>query len=421
MRGVTVDAPRGTTPGPTAVGRSFMALYALAFMSTSLVLVAPLLVTLALKVESLVGSDRAPRSLALVTGVGALVAMVGNPMFGRISDRTTSALGRRRPWMLVGLAGGDGGVTVVGLAPNVATVLAGLFEAQLFFIPLLADEDPVQPEHHPMSQRGLVSGILGVCLPTAAIAGTFLVQLFSGHQLAMFLAPCALGAGFIVLFAVVLDDPPHPVSEQPAWSLREVVGTFYVAPRKHADFAWAFASRFLFVLAYAFLVTYQTYFLLDRVGTAKDDVPHQLFLATLAQSLVVIVASVVGGRLSDRWDRRKGFVLVAALIYGGALFAVAAATSFAGFVAGMAVSGLGFGLYVAVDLALVTDVLPDRENPAKDLGVLNIAGALPFFVAPALAPAVLALGHESYAVLYAVAGCCAIGGAAAIMPIKGVR
>jgi MFS family permease len=100
---------------------------------------------------------------------------------------------------------------------------------------------------------------------------------------------------------------------------------------------------------------------------------------------------------------------------------VALATSFAGFVAGMALSGLGFGLYVAVDLALVADVLPDQENPAKDLGVLNIAGALPFFVAPAVAPAVLALGHQSYAVLYVVAGCCAIAGAVAILPVKGVR
>jgi predicted MFS family arabinose efflux permease len=120
----------------------------------------------------------------------------------------------------------------------------------------------------------------------------------------MFLAPCAIGAVFIVLFAVTLDDPPHPDLQQPGWSLRELAGTFYVAPRQHADFMWAFASRFLFVLAYAFLVTYQTYFLLDRIGTTKDDVPHQVFLATLAQSLVVVVASLAGGRLSDRWDRR---------------------------------------------------------------------------------------------------------------------
>ena len=58
----------------------------------------------------------------------------------------------------------------------------------------------------------------------------------------------------------------------------------------------------------------------------------------------------------------------------------------------MALAGLGFGVYVAVDLALVADVLPDGSSTAKDLGVFNMAGALPFSVAPALAPFVLSLG-----------------------------
>jgi MFS family permease len=87
----------------------------------------------------------------------------------------------------------------------------------------------------------------------------------------------------------------------------------------------------------------------------------------------------------------------------------------------MAIAGLGFGIYMAVDLALVADVLPDKASTAKDLGVLNIAGALPFSVAPAIAPAILAIGSGSYGVLYAVAGVCAIVGAFAILPVKAVR
>ena len=91
------------------------------------------------------------------------------------------------------------------------------------------------------------------------------------------------------------------------------------------------------------------------------------------------------------------------------------------FLAPCAIGGLGFGVYVAVDLALVVDVLPDKDNAAKDLGVFNIAGALPFSIAPAIAPAILAVGGGSYGVLYAVAGICAIIGAVAILPGKGVR
>jgi MFS family permease len=177
----------------------------------------------------------------------------------------------------------------------------------------------------------------------------------------------------------------------------------------------------MFVLAYAFLVTYQAYYLLDKLGSAKADVPQQIFLGTLAQSAVIVAASLIGGRLSDRTGRRKVFVLTASIVYGMALFVIAIASSFSGFLVGMAIGGLGFGVYVAVDLALVVDVLPGKNSAAKDLGVFNIARALPFSIAPAIAPVILAMGGGSYAVLYAVAGLCAILGAFAVLPVKRVR
>ena len=402
------------------VGPRFAWLYAAAFTGTCLVLVAPLLVTLALKVNSLVGAERAPEGLALVTGVGGLVAMVANPFFGKLSDRTSSRLGMRRPWMVIGLLGGSLGVLVVALAPSIPVVLAGWCLAQMLNNALLAAMVAVLPDQVPTAQRGLVSGVLGVCLPVASVGGTYLVQLFTGNQLAMFLVPCAVGGFFVLLFALTLDDRRLARAEKPAWSLRELAGTFYVSPRQNPDFAWAFVSRFLFVLAYAFLTTYQAYYLLQEVGSAEADLPRQIFLGTLAQSALVAVASVVGGRLSDRTGRRKVFVCVAALVYGSALFLLAIASDFDGYLVGMAVGGLGFGLYTAIDLALVADVLPSEDN-AKDLGVLNIAGALPFSVAPALAPFVLSIADGDYGVLFGVAGTCAVLAGAAILRVRRVR
>jgi MFS family permease len=87
----------------------------------------------------------------------------------------------------------------------------------------------------------------------------------------------------------------------------------------------------------------------------------------------------------------------------------------------MAIGGLGFGMYMAVDLALVVDVLPDRKHAAKDLGVINIAGALPFTLAPGIAPAILHLSGGNYGILFTVAGACAIIGATAVLPITSVR
>ena len=409
------------SPAAHRVGWGFISLYTLAYISTSLMFIAPLLVTLALKVDSLVGIERAPDSLALVAGIAALLAVFGNPFFGKMSDRTSSRLGMRRPWMVIGLMGGSLGILVVALAPSIAVVLVGWCLAQLFFNALLAAMVAVLPDQVPAAQRGLVAGVLGVCTPIASVSGTFLVKLFTGNQLAMFLAPCAIGGFFILLFAVTLKDRRLARADKPAWSLREFARTFYVNPRKNPDFAWAFVSRFMFVLAYAFLVTYQAYYLLDKIGSAKAEVPQQIFLGTLTQSVVVVAASLIGGKLSDRTGRRKIFVLTASVVYGAALFVIAIASSFNGFLVGMAIGGLGFGIYVAVDLALVVDVLPDKNNAAKDLGVFNMAGALPFSIAPGIAPAILAVGGGSYAVLYGVAGVCAIVGAVTILPVKRVR
>jgi MFS family permease len=408
-------------PEPSEVSRTFLMLYALSYFGTCLLLIAPLAVTLALKVNHLVGAAAAPRSLAVVVGAGSVVALIGSPLCGRLSDRTSSRLGMRRPWMVGGLVGGTFGVLTVATAPNVTLVVLGWCVAQLFFNAVLAVHVAVLPDQVPVAQRGIAAGVLGVCLPVASVGATFIVKVFSGHQVAMFLLPCAVGGLFILVFAAMLNDRRLPPTDQPNWTVRELAGTFYVNPRRNPDFAWAFLSRFLLVMAYAFLTTYQVYYLLQHLHRSEAEIPNLVFLGTLAQSGAVVAASLVGGRVSDRAGRRKVFVLIAGLGYGSAMILLSMASTFTVFLVAMAVSGLGFGLYFAVDLALVADVLPNPDNAAKDLGVFNYAGALPFAVAPAVAPAILTLGGGSYGFLYAVAALCAGAGALAVLPIRAVR
>lgn len=403
------------------VGGGFIAGYALSYAGGALLFLGPLLVSLALKVNDLVGIEEAPRSLALVTGVGSLLALVSNPLFGRLSDRTTSRFGMRRPWMLIGLAGGIAGTLTIAWASSVAAVLVGWCVAQVFLNAVLAAQAAVLPDQVPSAQRGLVSGVLGICLPVASVAATYLVQLFDGAAWGMFLAPAAVGSLAVLVFAATLRDRRLDPVDRPAWSLRELAGTFYVSPLRHPDFAWAFASRFLLVTGYAFLVTYQAYYLIEELGRAEAEVPHLIYVGTLVSSATLVVASLVSGRLSDRLGRRKVFVAAAAAGYAVGLVVVATASGVGGYLLGMGIGGLGFGIYMAVDLALVADVLPQSGSFAKDLGVLNIAGALPFAVAPALAPVVLQAGGGSYAVLYGVAAACALAGALAILPVRGVR
>ena len=144
-----------SSPAAHRVGWGFISLYTLAYMSTNLLFLAPLLVTLALKVDSLVGNQRAPASLALVAAVGALLAMVANPFFGRMSDRTASPLGMRRPWMVSGLVGGSLGIGIIALAPSIPVVLLGWCITQVCFNALRHHRSVCHParEAGPMSLR----------------------------------------------------------------------------------------------------------------------------------------------------------------------------------------------------------------------------------------------------------------------------
>jgi MFS family permease len=83
------------------------------------------------------------------------------------------------------------------------------------------------------------------------------------------------------------------------------------------------------------------------------------------------------------------------------------------------VLGLGFGVFVAVDYALLTEVLPDLDDSGRDLGIINIASALPQVVAPVIAALVVSsLG--GYPVLYLLAAGVTVAGALLVNRIRGV-
>ena len=184
-----MTATSSTTPQPIAVravGWRFVSLYALAYMSTCLLFLAPLLVSLALKVNSLVGLDAAPNSLALVAGAGAAVAMFTNPFCGKLSDRTSSRFGMRRPWIVGGLVGGTLGVLVVATRADHPGRPRGMVRGTGGLQRAPCRLGGGAPDQVRVDQRGMVAGILGVCLPVASVAGTFLVTLFTGEP-----SPCS--------------------------------------------------------------------------------------------------------------------------------------------------------------------------------------------------------------------------------------
>jgi MFS family permease len=403
------------------VGWGFIAVYALAYIGTWLALLTPVLITLALRVRELAPAD-APVKQSLVLGVGAFFALIGNPLFGRLSDRTTSRFGMRRPWLLGGVLCGSAALLLIATADSITTVLIGWCLAQLAFNAVLAAIIAVLPDQIPAAQRGTVAGVLGICLPLGQVSGTFVVQSVASSTLLMFMVPAAIGMLSVLLLVVVLPDRRLRTEQLPPLGASDLREIYWVSPRLHPDFAWAWLSRLLLVLGTAFINTYQPFYLIDKLGQSAADTPGLIFKSILVQATAIVAVSIVCGRLSDAIGRRKVFVWTGGLVYAVGLWIIAAAPDYSVFLLGMATTGLGHGIYFSVDLALVTEVLPNRwRDAAKDLGILNVANALPQALAPALGPFILAFSGSNYTWLYAVAGFIALLAAVTILPVKSVR
>lgn len=403
------------------VGWGFITLYALAYTGTWLALLTPILVTIALKVRYL-APETAASSLSLVLGFGAFFALVGNPLFGRLSDRTTSRFGMRRPWLIGGVICGALSLLLIATANSVPVVLVGWCLAQLSFNAVLAAIIAVLPDQVPPAQRGTVAGVMGVCLPLGQVSGTFLVHSVSTSTLLTFMLPASICVVLVFVFAFTLRDRQLAPGEVESLGWRDVVAIYWVSPRQYPDFGWTWLSRLLLVLGTAFLNTYQPFYLIDKLGHTESQLPTLIFQGILVQTVAIVAVSILGGRLSDAIGRRKVFVVVGGVVYAVGLWVIAAAADYPAFLLGMTLTGIGHGIYFAVDLALVTDVLPNRwRDAAKDLGIFNVANALPQAIAPAVAPVILALSGGNYTWLFAIAGSIALMASVTILPVKSVR
>lgn len=407
---------------PTA-RRGFIALYALGYVGAYIALITPVATTLALKVGELDPAGK-ETSLGLISAIGALVAIISNALSGALSDRTRSGLGRRRPWIIAGSIGGVVALAIVGFAPNLVIATLGWILAQLTLNMVLAALQALLPDQVPLEQRARVSSVLGISQQVSPLLGigiAYGVQAAGGGIGLMFLVPGIIGALMLALLVAKITDVPHEVAGR--FTFAEFVRGFRIDKGKGADFGWAWFGRFFVILGFAVYTTYQVYFIGDRLKVTGSDVVLTQLYALLIFSAVLTVSAIVSGRISDRTGRRKIFVFLAAAIVGVGLTLLALTTSLPMFFVAASVMGVGIGAFFAVDLALITDVLPDKEHKAaKDLGIFNIANSLPQSVAPAIAPLFLAIGGGgNYTALFIAGGVFAVIGAVLIAPIRAVK
>lgn len=414
-------------PSPTASApkekakANVIATMVLARLGLLTALSVPIVAGMTLKVQSLVSPTDVASTLGFVISMGAFAALLFDPVFGRLSDRTIGRFGRRRPWLVAGALGLLVSLTVIAMAPNVVVLGIGWFFAQALGNAAVAAHTASLADQVPQWQRGKVSGMIGIASQAATLGAAYSASLFGQNMLLLFLVPGVLSLVLVLVFAFVLPDQPmerRPASEG---GLRTAFKTFWVNPVKHPDFAFAWVSRFLVVLAMFMFVTFRLLYLQQDLGLSKQDAAGALATGVLVYTLALVTAGQIAGWISDRLGRRKVFIWTSAVIFGIGTWMLSLAGSTSGFYWAELVIGVGFGIYIAVDLALVIDVLPNPDDTAKDLGVFNIAMAGPQTLAPAVSAALLTMGGGSYNLLLAVAAGVALLGALTILPVKKVR
>jgi MFS family permease len=354
-------------------------------------------------------------NLAFTTSVSFAVAIVVQPVIGTLSDRTRGRLGRRAPWMLGGAVAATLTLAVLGHLDTVAAVTVCWVGVQISFNAILAPASAVMPDRIPVQRRGVASAAIGSgFMAGAAIAVAVAGQVAGNLPLAYTAFGLAVLVG-VVLFVLVNPDRTRSPVDGPR------PAAFWVDPRRHPDFAWAFVARFLFVIGYYAVFTFNLYILTDFIHLPLAEANSRIGLLSVATVLGAIVAIMVGGLLSDRFQRRKPFIYAASGFMAIGLALPLVRPTFGAVVALAVFFGVGFGLYQACDTVLMTQVLPDADGAAaKDLGVLNLANAIPQAVAPALGGA-LVLATGGYTGLFAVGIVIVLLAAVALRPIRSVR
>lgn len=357
------------------------------------------------------GNGQQALFLGVLAALGAVTAVIVQPTVGALSDRTSTRLGKRRPYILGGAV-----VMLAGLALLAFTHLIALFILGMFFVVVANTTSGTAyqgliPDRVPNAQRGAASGYMGLMtilgtVGSLAVASLLLSQAGATgravHTLAAGIARGAslfyvIGACLVVVAAVVtlvaVRETPYPViartTHAPHTRRSQRLARLWIEPWRNPNFTWVFLTRAFVVLGLALFTTYIAYYF-AQVAHVANFVQATAINAVLALGGAVL-STLVMGILSDRLRRRAPIVCVAGSFMAlTALAFVVAPGRIPLWPLGI-LFGLGYGAYMSVDLALAVDALPSQHDAGKDLGLWSMAATLPAVVAPVLGSAVIFL------------------------------
>ncbi|MFC0633545.1 MFS transporter [Brevundimonas balnearis] len=343
---------------------------------------------LPLKAEAIAGSDKT-LLLSQAAMIGGLVAAVANIAAGVLSDRTTGRMGRRRPWILGGLAMTAAALAAIAGASSPLALILSLSAFQVAVNALYGPLCALVPDLVPDDQKGLASAFASVALPLANLFTAVVVARWAGSEGLAFAAVAITAAALILPLALRLSEPE--TTGRPA-RLRFSLGAFRSPP-----YALAFVSRLFAETGVAVHTLYLLFLIqaLPRAAAPAGWTAVEIFSLLMVTSTVSATAGALGaGALSDRVGRRAPFVIGGAVGMGAALAALVVLPRWPAPLLAQGLFGLCHGVHAATVAALTAEILPEPAHAGRDLGVMNVAIAMPQSLAPAAAAGLFVLGAD---------------------------
>ena len=399
-----------------AAGPGFLTGYVIAQVGAFLSFLPLLQILLPLKAEQVAGGGRV-QLLGAVAALGALAGGGANLIAGHLSDRTRSRFGRRRPWLVAGCIGTALSYGLIWQAHGPLALAASVVLFQVAFNVMFAPLVALTPDRVPTANRGWVSGLLALGHPLGLIIGGVVIGSLITDQGLRFGALALMVSAAIIPFALVLHDPQHLAAEPTAAT--------DAAPSPHRRNFWlGWIARALAVAALSIAQTYLLFFLQDALhyGARGLSRPEQgVARLGVVFGVLNVIAALAAGWISDRLGRRRALVIGGALAMALGLAGVTLATSWPMVLGAYAVFGLGAGCHTAVDFALMTELLPSRNRPARDLAILNLSNIAPQVLAPVLCGLLIGLPGADIRWIFAAGAVCAALAAGTVGLMRGVR
>jgi len=383
-----------------------------------------LIVTIPSQVLLMVGDAYKGTGMGWVIGTGAFIALIFPPLVGALSDRARFALGRRRPFLIVGVVMNC--LALLGMAyfPRAGDMASfALYIVAFLFVEFgnnvaTAPYSAMIPDRVPEEQRGAASGWMGLMTMLGTVGGVAVAGVLTGPSTALLywlIIGVLLAAMAITVFAV----KEEPVNETQPFVFRQFLRSFWISPKVYPDFAWVFLTRLLVMMGIYTVQEFLQYYLKDVIQvfavlgnvltTEPEGAVAVLILALMAGA---ILSTLTAGVLSDQVGRKRMIYLAGALMSLVAAVFILTQSFTIALLMGL-VFGLGYGAYMSVDWALACDVLPSADDFAKDMGIWHIATVFPQVIAVTIAGPLLdnfqrvgkASGHLNlgYVVIFVIA------------------